>query len=486
MLAFASQSEQSKFENEERLDFIKNMSIAAHFCATPLVLGFSIVDYICYPNQWLEFLMLRLLVIPVSLLCYLAYKSKYIFQNAHYLPCVILVSYLSSYVVYIISRTDGFNSHYYSGINLVTVGAFTLLPMAPRYIGIILAAIYLPLFAFYALQFHNIKAYVPQICFSLSTAFICSIVCLVMRKLRFNEFKSRMSLESEIGTKDKIIDQRTAERVYLEKLTSHFSPQVIEAIKGGIISVDKPIRSHVAVIFIDLKNSTDRSSKIDYSRYAEVIQDFFSECAKILLQHELTIGAFLGDGLLAFGNAPLKVENYTEKCILACKSILELVHRKNFYYKSLWRNNFQIRIGVNSGYAFAGFFPSKQTGNYTIVGECVNLASRLCSAADANSILTTKSFILESSHTLSDMQVKKVDQVKKLKGFETEEFELFSVQIANEKIDERQTNLCPLCSKTLSIIEEFDNCSMVKCMSCGYKDMLSPNDNHLTNMKGAA
>lgn len=463
-------------ELEEKQIFLSRYKFAALYFATPLVLSFSAVDYFFAPQMFIHFFLVRLSIIPVALITYMLCKSEKFTAKWHTVPALIGIFYFGVFHAYLVTKSGYEVSTYYSGINLATVVFFTFLPWPPKYLPFALVFNHLPYM--YAVVFHgnlNYQFLVPHISFMASISFICVVAFFVTRKLRTVELKNRMDLKKLTEVQAQIIDQKTKEGVYLEKLTAQFSPQIIEGIRNGRINLDAKIRKEVSCIFIDIVNSTNRSVRIDHQKYSSIISDFFSECINIFLKHNVTIGTYLGDGIMAFVNAPQDTDEHEKVAYNACLEILKFYETKKKYYSTNWKSEFNIRIGINTGFAHLGFFPSIKRGTYTAIGETVNLASRLCSVATLNSICVTKNFVLKITDELEKVNLKKLEDNIVIKGFEEDSFELFCISPKDTALLDEVSRNCPLCSGIMIEVSTFDNCMLTKCSKCNYTDIEDAN-----------
>ena len=98
---------------------------------------------------------------------------------------------------------------------------------------------------------------------------------------------------------------------------------------------------------------------------------------KILLMHQGTLDKYIGDAIMGFYNAPLRVENHE---YLACKTALSQIKKLNDINqqnKEKWFPEIQIRIGINTWEVMHGnLWATGKKINYTVIGDAVNLASR--------------------------------------------------------------------------------------------------------------
>ena len=112
--------------------------------------------------------------------------------------------------------------------------------------------------------------------------------------------------------------------------------------------------------------------------------------SKIALEHGATIDKYVGDAILAFFGDP-ETKGVKEDAI-ACVNMAVAMQRRMRELQFEWRDAglekpFQLRIGINTGYCTVGNFGSEDRMDYTIIGNEVNLASRLQSHADLGNIL---------------------------------------------------------------------------------------------------
>ena len=438
--------------------------------AVPIVLSFSVVDYIFRPDLFLEFLGVRMFILPVSLMIYFLLKKNW---GETYFVSMCFTAFLGLYSAYLTWRTGGGSSIYYAGLNLVAVGSMGFVPWPAKKLPLVTALIYGPFLATLFFDSNiNAQTLIPNLAFMGSTIFVAIVIHYLTSRLRWAEVEARLKLGNEIETKDQVIEDKTRHGVFLEKLAMQFSPQVIDAIKGGSLNIEDRVRRSISCIFIDIENSTGRSARLDYSEYSDILSAFFSECIDILLNHDITVGTYLGDGLMAFSNAPMESQDHQLAALSACLDILKVHRRKFKYYSDRWRSPFNIRIGINTGFALVGFFPNPKRGTYTAVGDVINLASRLCGKAHPNTVCVTKDFLKDLSGKLEAVKIERSSNTDAIKGFEGEHFELFAITNLNTSSEESAQSMCPLCGNQLFVAESLGQVDVVRCTGCNYHDLV--------------
>ncbi len=134
----------------------------------------------------------------------------------------------------------------------------------------------------------------------------------------------------------------------------------------------------LTVLFSDIRGFTTISETTPPEKIVEMLNIHFSVMAGIILKHNGTIDKYIGDAIMAFWGAPVKMADHAEKAVLAAVEMLEGLNEVN---KTLKEQGFdhevKIGIGINTGVATIGNIGSAQKKNYTVVGDVVNLSSRL-------------------------------------------------------------------------------------------------------------
>ncbi len=154
-------------------------------------------------------------------------------------------------------------------------------------------------------------------------------------------------------------------------------------------------RRVVTILFADIKGSTALAEKLDPEDWAEIMNHAFEYLIEPIYRYEGIVARLMGDAILAFFGAPLAHEDDPQRGVLAALAILEGM---NTYREKLWAEKgleFGVRIGLNTGLVVVGHVGSDLKSEYTAMGDAINLASRMQTAAEPNTIL-----ISENTHRL--------------------------------------------------------------------------------------
>jgi adenylate cyclase len=137
----------------------------------------------------------------------------------------------------------------------------------------------------------------------------------------------------------------------------------------------------MTVLFCDIRNFTGLSEKLDPKQVIRFLIGFLTPMCDILLAHKATIDKFIGDAVLAFWNAPLDDPDQHRN---AARAALAMVARLKAMNRDMpvqqpdaWPTDVKIGIGLNAGLCCVGNMGSAQRLTYSLIGDTVNLASRI-------------------------------------------------------------------------------------------------------------
>ena len=111
-----------------------------------------------------------------------------------------------------------------------------------------------------------------------------------------------------------------------------------------------------------------------------------------VFRHDGTLDKFMGDSIMAEWGAPISTESDADRAMSAAIEMMRDLETLNASWRASGRPELQIGIGLNYGEAFAGTIGSERRLEFTVIGDTVNTAHRLCSAAEAGEILITDDF----------------------------------------------------------------------------------------------
>jgi adenylate cyclase len=166
---------------------------------------------------------------------------------------------------------------------------------------------------------------------------------------------------------------------------SHYlAPAMVKRLEANpaLLRLGGEVRD-LTIMFCDIRDFTSISEKMEASALTALLNDFLTPMSEAVMENQGTIDKYIGDSIMAFWNAPLDEPDHAK---LACRATLEMRRRLALLNKSLVEraaatnqefSPIMIGIGLNSGPALVGNLGARQRLNYSVIGDNVNLASRI-------------------------------------------------------------------------------------------------------------
>ena len=193
-----------------------------------------------------------------------------------------------------------------------------------------------------------------------------------------------------------IENSRFAERIRHESLVrSNFERFFTPGMAARIAASPDAIqlggeRRMVAVLFSDIRNFTPLSASMDPDETALLLTEFFTEMVECVFRHGGTLDKFIGDAVMAQWGAPISELDDADRALDSAVDMMRSLDRLNARWLAQGRPQLQIGIGLNYGEAFAGNIGSQRRLEFTVIGDTVNTANRLCAWAEGGEILITQ------------------------------------------------------------------------------------------------
>ena len=187
------------------------------------------------------------------------------------------------------------------------------------------------------------------------------------------------------------------------KISKYLSPQVYKSIFSGerdaVISTE---RKKLTIFFSDIKDFTLTAEQLQPEELTALLNEYFTEMAKIAHEYGATVDKFIGDAILAFfGDPETKGPRDDARACLEMAIAMQrrLVELNRDGRRRGIERPFQARMGINTGYCNVGNFGSLDRMDYTIIGAEANLAARLQSIAEPGGIVISyETYALVKGH----------------------------------------------------------------------------------------
>jgi len=189
---------------------------------------------------------------------------------------------------------------------------------------------------------------------------------------------------------DELYESLKREALMRGNLERYHSPDVVELIIHQ--SADKEIgrevvEKTVTILFADIQNFTTISEKVTPRQLAEMLNEFFETTTQIIFEFKGSVNKYIGDAILAVFGAPIDLPDHQLKAVQAgvkmVKAIKELQKVKTTPPDF---PTYHLRVGINTGIVVAGNIGAAKRIEYTVLGDVVNIASRLNQYAESNEV----------------------------------------------------------------------------------------------------
>jgi adenylate cyclase len=190
----------------------------------------------------------------------------------------------------------------------------------------------------------------------------------------------------------------------LSTFSRYVGPSVLnEMVRRGLEDSLTPTQREVTVLIADMEGFTRTTAALPLTDAARLTHDFLQRLTGPVLAHSGTLDKYTGDGLVAFWGAPLPCPEQADQAAAAALDIVAAVAALNQQRHADGLPTLRVRIGIESGLALVGDLGTSFRSSYTAIGDCINFASRLESAArtlPADIIIGSEAASRITQHTL--------------------------------------------------------------------------------------
>jgi len=172
---------------------------------------------------------------------------------------------------------------------------------------------------------------------------------------------------------DAMLEAQRSEHEILETFGRHVSPQVARRLLESGVESESELRD-VSVLFLDIRGFTKRSEKHAPEEVVELLNELFSFMVDEIDRHQGIVNKFLGDGFMAIFGAPFSAGEDAANALSAAMAICDRLEAR---VDEEELPPLRIGVGIHSGHAIAGNIGSSRRKEYTLIGDVVNVASRV-------------------------------------------------------------------------------------------------------------
>jgi class 3 adenylate cyclase len=186
------------------------------------------------------------------------------------------------------------------------------------------------------------------------------------------------------------IEEQLSQLRRTEELRRYVSPQVADAIvvEGSRLTLT-PTRRNLSILVSDIRGFTEMAERMEPEELVDALNQYFTALTEVIFSHGGTLDKYLGDGILAFFGDPIPFEDHAERAVAAAFGTQEVLERLRSKWMLKYDEELTVGIGISTGYVTVGNIGSEDRIEYTVIGNHVNVASRLANSAQPGQILVT-------------------------------------------------------------------------------------------------
>lgn len=174
-----------------------------------------------------------------------------------------------------------------------------------------------------------------------------------------------------------------------EGLGRFLSPVVVERVLSNDVEIERGgTEAQVTVLFADIRGFTSLSEQTPPAQVVALLNEYFDLMVEIVFRHGGTLDKFIGDALMAVWGSPVQSPDDAKHAVAAAQEMHETLVSLNAMRHDRGEEPIAIGIGLASGTCVAGAMGARRRMDFTIIGDCVNLASRLAGAAGPGRIIS--------------------------------------------------------------------------------------------------
>ncbi|MCB1175661.1 MAG: HAMP domain-containing protein [Leptospiraceae bacterium] len=196
------------------------------------------------------------------------------------------------------------------------------------------------------------------------------------------EYSQQAAVRSvdETGVLAETINQMSRGLQEKELIKDTFGKAVDPRVRDYLLQGDLQLGGQLkqaAILFCDIRSFTAFCENRSPESIVEILNYYFTEMSRCIQSHQGMINKYIGDAIMAIFNLPLPLENFSQRAVEAALDMLQALDQVNEQLGLTGPEAIRIGIGLHAGAVLAGNIGSRDRLEYTVIGDAVNIASRL-------------------------------------------------------------------------------------------------------------
>lgn len=202
------------------------------------------------------------------------------------------------------------------------------------------------------------------------------------------------------------LNKLNKEKKIRSRLERYHSPAVVSRIMESHDDNTQELEAYketdASVLFMDIVGFTAKVENMSPVELGIFLNNFFTEMTDVIFKYNGTLDKYIGDSIMAVFGAPIEIENHAELSILTALDMMIKLSEMNQSLNE--KDKINIRIGINSGKLVSGDFGSPKRFDYTVIGNTVNIASRLESSVAKAGEISVSAAVYNQTKNLFDFE----------------------------------------------------------------------------------
>ena len=193
------------------------------------------------------------------------------------------------------------------------------------------------------------------------------------------------------------VERKVEELHRVDRPKRYVSPQLAESILAGDTEVVLgSSRKYLTVFMSDIRGFTEMTEQMEPEHLVDELNEYLDEMTNIVFRHGGTVDKYIGDAILVFFGDPVPQDDHEQRALKMALEMQDHVENAADRWTATYGASFSIGIGITTGWVTVGNIGSSARSDYTVLGNEVNLASRLADTAEPGEILVSERTIIKA------------------------------------------------------------------------------------------
>jgi class 3 adenylate cyclase len=206
------------------------------------------------------------------------------------------------------------------------------------------------------------------------------------------------------------VERKVEELDRATELRRYVSPQLADSILAGDTKVTLgSSRRYLTTFFSDIRGFTELSERMEPEEIVDELNEYLTEMTEIVFRHGGTLDKYIGDAIMVFFGDPVPQTDHAERAVRMAIEMRERIAELSSGWIEQYGESFAIGMGITTGWVTVGNIGSAVRSDYTVLGNQVNLASRLADRAEGGQLLVSDRTMAAAEDFVQGTQIDEIE-----------------------------------------------------------------------------